>query len=175
MSEFLNKKNIINLLLLGIMVLAIPITVRLVRLQQVLFSRAAEAKVEFLTKEFGGTDCVINRGGKQVAVCKDLTVRLAAPTGADIKLLPSTIPSSTPSASPSSSPLSTSLFSNFASLVPRGGLVSKVYAENCNEGGAECWDGESYWVVRDRDTNEVCSTDGPYGCCDEGCDAPGAP
>lgn len=116
MQEFLKKKNIINLLLLGIMVLAVPITVRLVRLQQVIFSRAAEGKVEFLSKEFGGTDCVITRGGKQVAVCKDLAVRFTVPTGADIRLLPRTtptpiptvtsVPTVAPTAAPTASPVS---------------------------------------------------------------------
>src|SRR3989344_6252717 len=86
MKDFLNKKNIINLLLLGIMVLAIPLTVKLVRLQQLTyFSRAAEARVEFLTQDLGGTNCVVSRNNRLVAVCSNVKVRLTAPTGSDIR------------------------------------------------------------------------------------------
>lgn len=84
MREFLNKKNLFNLLLLGIMVLAVPLTVKLVKQQQILFSRANAARVEFLTPDFGGTNCVINRGGNKVAVCSDVKVRITAPTEPDI-------------------------------------------------------------------------------------------
>lgn len=104
MRDFLSKKNIINLLLLGIMVLAIPLTIKLVRQQQILFSRAQAAKVDFLTRAEGGTDCVINRGGNKAAVCNDLRIRFTSPTGDDIR------------------------FQGRTALLPQKGLVSTVYA-----------------------------------------------
>lgn len=110
MEEFLKKKNIINLLFLAIMVLAVPLTIKLVRQQQILFSRAAETKIEFLTKDQGGSttldgkSCVITRNNALVSVCKDnIKIRLTAPTGSDIKFQ-SPVPSSEPSSSPTSAP-----------------------------------------------------------------------
>ncbi len=75
-----NKRNLINLLTLGIMVLGLPIATTLVRQQQVFKSRAAQATVEFLTKDRSGNDCVVNRNGKLVATCKDIVVRVYAPS-----------------------------------------------------------------------------------------------
>ena len=95
------------------MVLAVPLTIKLVRQQQILFSHAAESKVEFLTKDQQGTttadgkSCVVLRDGKLVTICKDIKVKLTAPTGSDIHFqspVPSPTASPIVSSAPSSSP-----------------------------------------------------------------------
>lgn len=96
------------------MVLAIPLTVKLARQQQILFSRAATAQVEFLTKDQQGTttadgqSCVTTRniGGsnKLVTLCPNVKIRLIAPTGDDVK------------------------FQGRTSLLPQQGFISTVYA-----------------------------------------------
>ncbi|MEK7617166.1 MAG: hypothetical protein AAB414_03860 [Patescibacteria group bacterium] len=86
MAQIFTKKNILNLLILGIMVLAIPLSINLIRQQQILKSRAASTDIKFLTKDDpGGTDCVKSRGGKFVATCADIKVRITAPTGAEAR------------------------------------------------------------------------------------------
>src|SRR3989338_9482387 len=145
--DFLNKKNIINLLLLGIMVLAIPLTVRLVRQQQILFSQAAAARVEFLTQDSGGTNCVVNRGGNKVAVCNDLRVRFTAPTGEDIR------------------------FAGRTTLLPQQGLVSKVYAVDPVQPG-QCA-GDDWYRPENGDPMVSCSAQGQRCVPGQGCTSQG--
>ncbi len=156
MKDFLSKKNIINLLLLGIMVLAIPLTVKLARQQQILFSRAAAAKVEFLTKELGGTatpdggSCVVLRNNKLVTLCSDVKVRMVAPTGSDIRYQQA---------------------QGRASLLPQGGFVSKVYAEECSSDD-DCGDLPAYCVGSEsyQCTGGYCDENGE---CARSCEAGG--
>lgn len=106
MGQIFTKKNIINFLILGIMVLAIPLSINLVRQQQILKSRATAASIEFLDKAHGGsTDCVVSKtGGGQRATCPNISVRITAPTGGDVH------------------------------LTQTASIVSKVYALECNPG-----------------------------------------
>lgn len=77
MGEFLdyfrNKKNLANLLLLGILVLAIPLGVNLVRQQQVLKSRATASAIVFS----GPNVKTINN--KTVATKPEVTLEITAP------------------------------------------------------------------------------------------------
>lgn len=82
-----DKRNLINLLTLGIIVLALPIGVNLVRQQQIFTSRAASGSVEFLTKEKGGpsasdgTSCVSQRSdGTWSTKCNKVKIWITAPS-----------------------------------------------------------------------------------------------
>ncbi|MBI2599331.1 hypothetical protein HYW43_00220, partial [Candidatus Daviesbacteria bacterium] len=131
-KEF-NKKDVISFLLMAIMLLAIPITVKIAREQQILFSKANAAKIEFLTKDLGGTGCVVQKDGKLVAVCSNISLRITAPTGSDLQ------------------------FRSQNASLPQGRLVSKVYAqEACNwrdAGYREDHDGENCQVWTDGCNN----------------------
>ncbi|MDO8573849.1 MAG: hypothetical protein Q7R77_03800 [Candidatus Daviesbacteria bacterium] len=77
MGEFLdyfkNKKNLANLLLLGILVLAIPLGVNLIKQQQILKSRATAAAIVF-----SGPN-VKTIGSKTVATKPDVILEITAP------------------------------------------------------------------------------------------------
>lgn len=115
------------------MVLAIPLTIKLARQQQILFSHAAETKVEFLTKEYGGTtynkpdgsiaSCVTTRNSKLVTLCQSVKVRFTAPTGADLRF------QSSGGQGGAGGPAGAR-----TTLLPQIGLVSKAYADNCEVG-----------------------------------------
>lgn len=109
------------------MVLAIPLTVKLARQQQILFSRAAAAQIVFLTKDHNGTitpdgkSCVTTKDNKKVTLCSNVKFRLVAPTGADIK------------------------FQSRTSLLPTKGVVSTAFAQ--------C-DPDSSWEQKDNECVE---------------------
>lgn len=96
MSDFLDffkqKKNLVNLLLLGILVLALPLGVNLIRQQQIIKSRAAVAAITFKGSN------VEQKNGSMVALKPQISLELTSPLG------PPGIPSNTPSPSPSSTP-----------------------------------------------------------------------
>ena len=92
MKEFLNKKNIITLLLLAILVLAIPVGVRLVKTQQILQSRATGGGITFR-----GTGVACPASGECSTTERQIEVVLDSPFGASLT------PSSSSSASSSSS------------------------------------------------------------------------
>lgn len=84
-SYLKNKKNLINLLTLGIIVLGLPLGIGALRQQQVFTSKANEAKIEFLTKEQGGpttsdgSSCVQTINGNLVTKCKTVSIKITAP------------------------------------------------------------------------------------------------
>ena len=96
MSDFAElikvKKNLINLLVLAILVLALPIGINLIKQQQILRSRAAAVPI---TVE---GSCITNRNGKLVATCPQVTVKLVSPLGG-----PTVSSSASPSPTPSPS------------------------------------------------------------------------
>jgi plastocyanin len=75
-EHFKKGKNLTNLIVLLVMVLALPIGIGLVRNQQILRSQADEDPVQFL---IGG--CVEQRGDQLVATCPDVSVQLVSPLG----------------------------------------------------------------------------------------------
>lgn len=79
MKEFLsflkNKKDLGNLILVGILVLSIPLTVGLVQRQQVLTSRAVDETIKFTGPN------VIIKDGKKVATKTKIAIQLSSPFG----------------------------------------------------------------------------------------------
>jgi hypothetical protein len=73
---FKNKRNLINLLLLIILILAIPITIEAFKRARDLNARADVTPIELMNNP-----CVVNRNGQQVAVCPEVTVKLTSPLG----------------------------------------------------------------------------------------------
>ena len=109
-SYLQNKRNIINLLVFGILLLALPLGIQLVRQQQILKSFAREATVAFLPGE-----CVKTRGNNQVAICKDgITVSLVSPYGPPQSITPQSVQS------------------------VDNGLIGTVYADDCPEDDPDC-------------------------------------
>lgn len=92
---FKEKKNLINLLGLLVLVVALPIGINLVRQQQILRSRAAVLPIEVTEG-----DCVEERNGKKVLVCSDVPLKLISPIGG---------PKSGRVSSPTSKPAATSI------------------------------------------------------------------
>ncbi|MBI2601143.1 hypothetical protein HYW42_04260 [Candidatus Daviesbacteria bacterium] len=74
LRDSFSKKNLINLLLLGILVLAVPLSVDLVRRQQVFKSFALGESIELLSNK-----CVKTRDGKQVVVCPEISFKITPP------------------------------------------------------------------------------------------------
>ncbi|EKD84797.1 MAG: hypothetical protein ACD_38C00158G0006 [uncultured bacterium] len=101
---FQSKKNLVNLLLLGIMILALPLTVKVVREQQIVQSRAVNPPIVFKG------DNVSQKDGKWVASKPQITLELTSPFGPPAGVginNPTPSPSAgnpTPSPSPSVSP-----------------------------------------------------------------------
>lgn len=73
---FRSKKNIINLLVLLIIVLAIPIGVNLIKQIQTFSPRAASPPIVLVEGK-----CVVKRNGVLVAVCGEIDVNLTSPLG----------------------------------------------------------------------------------------------
>lgn len=78
-SYFKDKRNLINLLLLAVLVAAMPLGIRLVQQQNIFKSRATGADVQFLTEAQGGTDCVVQQGGSLQAICSPVKLRITGP------------------------------------------------------------------------------------------------
>lgn len=99
-KQFLkNKRNLVNLIILLVLILAIPVGIELARRQQELRSRAEEPPIAF------AGDCITQRGDRSVAKCSDVTLRLTSPLGPPgTEQSPSPSPSSSSSVSPSPSP-----------------------------------------------------------------------
>lgn len=79
LRDFLNKKNIINLLILGILVLGIPVATELVRTQQILKSRATLNPVEVVVDGTRVVKRVVNGQEKVLATSPVVTVKLSTP------------------------------------------------------------------------------------------------
>src|SRR3990172_4405966 len=99
MSDFLDffriKKNLINLLLLGILVLALPLGVDLIRQQQIIKSRALAEPIVF------AGDNVEQKDGKWIAKAPQISLEITSPLGPPASPRPSTSPSPGSSPSPS--------------------------------------------------------------------------
>ncbi len=80
MREFLDyfkqKKNLANLLLLGILVLALPLTVQVIRQQQIIKSRAVNDAIIFT-----GADVVRNSDGTWTSKKTLVSLQLTSPLG----------------------------------------------------------------------------------------------
>ncbi len=85
LKELLTKKNIINILILAILALAVPLTINLVRQQQILFSRAATESVQLLDNS-----CTITQN-KKVLTCPTVDLKFTAPSDADLKVTQSLV------------------------------------------------------------------------------------
>lgn len=72
-----NKRNLINILILLIIILGIPVGIAIQRGQQVLKSRADVAPIQLVADE----NCVVDRNGKKVAKCEQVTVQIVSPLG----------------------------------------------------------------------------------------------
>jgi hypothetical protein len=116
-AYFKNKKNLINVLILAVILTAIPLGVQLVRNQQVIKSFAREANITFLPGA-----CVVNRNNNTVAICKDgITISLTSPFGPP--------PSGTQSVKAPSD--------QFMSLVPIE-IVKADEGDECSDDGGVC-------------------------------------
>lgn len=82
LKELFSKKNIINILILAILILAIPLSVNLARKQQILFSRAATDSVQLVDNT-----CTIVREGKKVLTCPTVTLNFVSPAETDVHLV----------------------------------------------------------------------------------------
>lgn len=89
---FRSKKNLINLLVLVILILALPLSVNLVRQQQIIKSQAAVDPIVFTGSN------VEQRDGKWVALKPQISLELTSP------LKPASQPTGTPSPTPPSTP-----------------------------------------------------------------------
>lgn len=75
LKEILSKKNLINILILAILLLAVPLTINLVRQQQILFSKAATDSVQLVDN-----DCTTVANGKKVLTCPKVTLKFVSPS-----------------------------------------------------------------------------------------------
>lgn len=76
-DKFLTKKNVISLLIIAILILIVPVTVKVIKEQKQIFkSRAVGEVIDFPTQ-----DNVIDIKGEKVALKKDIKVQLNSPFG----------------------------------------------------------------------------------------------
>lgn len=75
-SIFKQKKNLVNLIFLAILVISLPFGIDLARRQQILRSRANIVPVAFLQNQ-----CISQRNGVAVATCADMSLQLTSPIG----------------------------------------------------------------------------------------------
>ena len=77
MNEFIEylkvKKNLVNLLTLGILILGIPLGVNLAKQQQIYKSFAGTQPITFLATQNG---CIKEVNNKKIAVCPTLDIEL---------------------------------------------------------------------------------------------------
>ncbi len=97
MKEFLdlfrNKKHLISLLLLGILIIALPLGIKLVSQQKIIQSRATNPPIVFKGNN------VVQRNGQWIAIKPQISLELTSALGA-----PASTPVPGASSSPSSSP-----------------------------------------------------------------------
>lgn len=87
MKELLSsKKNIINILILAILVLAVPLTINLVRREQILFSKAATDSVQLQDNS-----CTVVQNNKKVLTCPTVDLFFIAPTETELKVTQSLV------------------------------------------------------------------------------------
>lgn len=101
LTPFFTKKNLINLLVLIVLVIALPIAIDLAKKQQILRSRASVNAIELVDG-----DCVEERYGKKVLICDEVPLKLTSPLGPPKGRAGRSTPKPTPSPTkPSSSAL----------------------------------------------------------------------
>lgn len=98
LDYFKNRKNLVSLLILGILVLALPIGITLLRQQQILRSKAAGEPITF-----SGAG-VTQKNGNWVSTTPQVTIKLTSPLGPPGIPIPSTVPAASPSQAPSQVP-----------------------------------------------------------------------
>lgn len=98
-AYFKNKKNLVNLLILSILVLGIPLGVNLVRLQQIIKSRAAVDPIVFT-----GPNVRQKNDGSWVALKPQIQIQLTSPLGPPGTPSPSGTPAPTPTGTPRPTP-----------------------------------------------------------------------
>lgn len=104
-SFFTSRKNLVNLVILLILVIGLPIALKLAKDQQLLRSQAAVEPIAF------AGDCVIEKNGKKVLICTDVTLKLTSTLGPPVgasgsaTATPSATPVPTASSSATPSPL----------------------------------------------------------------------
>lgn len=79
LKEILSRKNLINILILAILVLAVPLTINLVRQQQILFSKAATDSVQLVDNS-----CTTTQNNKKVLTCPTVTLNFVAPSETEV-------------------------------------------------------------------------------------------
>lgn len=147
LDYFKNKKNLANLLLLGILVMALPIAVQTMRQQQIINSRATADTIVFTGNN------LVNLPGNKLGFKLD-------PAGKPVVALEISSPIESASQTAKSQNI-------FMSLVSNGGLVGTVYAGHCERGdpgstNTYCDNGKIYQDQPDcshADTGETCGGD----------------
>lgn len=81
-----NKKNLAGLLILGILILAVPVGIDLIRHQQIIKSRAAADPIVFTGPN------VVQRDGEWKAVKPQISLELTSPLGPPGTVSPSSSP-----------------------------------------------------------------------------------
>ncbi len=172
------KKDIINLLLLAIVVLAIPVSVKLVQIQQQIESRASvttitfpklkqDAESNYITNN-PTIDIVLNAGAASTAVStKGSYVGFANATDGPVTPVLSSLNNTSTNVSQAGNVINT-----LQSLLPKGGLVSTVYARHtcpnwqyyCE--GGNVWQDECYY---DEETDTWSSDHSLAQTCTDGC------
>jgi hypothetical protein len=76
LAYFQDKRNLINLLVLLILLLGIPITFAALKNARLLGARADVKPIELVNNT-----CVISRNGQQVATCPQVIIKLTSPLG----------------------------------------------------------------------------------------------
>ncbi len=147
-KKILNKKNIINLLLLAILIVGIPFTVDLARRQQILNSRATGSEVVVLEQ-----GCVKKTDAGLVATCLKIPLSLTSNFGPPTVLQAQNRPSN---------------------LQSKVSLIPEAYALDCTPGDStgECKNNKGTghkYCVYDPDGNSESS------CIIEACWAGGTP
>lgn len=143
---FHNKKNVINLLILGILILGIPLGVNLVRTQQIIKSRAAVDPITFT-----GPNVRQKGNGAWVATKPQIELQLTSPLGPPApggSPIPSASPA--PSGSPQPRACTVSWTLNPASPPANSNTAINITGLNDPQG----WLNVQLW----RDGQRICTT-----------------
>ena len=82
LKELLNKKNLISILILAILVMAVPLTINLVRQRQISKSRAVTGNEIKFVEKTGELECVSD---KCTTTKPDVQVEIQAPGDTEFK------------------------------------------------------------------------------------------
>ena len=127
MEDFLDffkqKKNLANLLLLGILVLALPLGVQLIRQQQIIKSRAIADPIVFVG------DNVEQKDGKWIAKKPQISLELTSTLSQRGSPTPTQSPISSPTSSPTFLPTSSPSYNTFNIGVNATGITHYGYGD----------------------------------------------